>query len=264
MPQTDLSGVRIDYDDLGQGGPALLLMTAWCMSRSVYGEMPAMCAKHRRTLALDWRGHGHSEKPAVDYGAADLVEDALAVIEASGAERIVPVTMSHSGWIGLELRKRLGERIPRIVHTDWLVIPPPPPYMDLVNGLASEQGWQQARDILFGIWLEGVTNETVIHFVHDEMGGYDAETWMRSGREIAGCYARGEYPLKAMTTLEPSVPILHIYSQPGDAGYLAAQQDFAKDHPWYQVHQLAAHSHFPTLEVADEIAATIEGFVKDA
>jgi len=254
-------GVKIHYEDMGQGEPALLLMTAWCMSNSVYRHLLPKCAEHRRVLSLDWRGHGKSETPQSDFGAEGLLKDALAVIEASGAQQIIPVSSSHSGWITTELRKILGDRIPKIINTDWVVLPPPPEYMDLVNLLAQPESWEKARDILFSIWLDGVENPEVISFVRDEMGGYGADTWLRSGRVIGSNYATGGYPLKALSELSPNVPALHIYSQPPDPGYFQAQQDFSTQNPWFSVHRLEAHSHFPTLEVADEIASVIEKFV---
>jgi pimeloyl-ACP methyl ester carboxylesterase len=264
MNATTSDGVRIDYKDSGQGEPALLLCPAWCMSRNGFADLPEKLAGFR-VLSLDWRGHGSSEKPAQDFGAAQLVEDALSVIEASGAQPVIPVTMSHAGWVGVELRKRLGAaRVPKIVHTDWVVLPPPPMYMDLVHGLADANGWQQSRDILFNIWLEGVDNQEVISFVRDEMGAYDGEMWMRSGREIGGCYEAGGFPLKALSELDPPAPTLHIYSQPPDEGYYQAQVEFSQANPWYHVHRLTAHSHFPTFELSDEIAATITQFVRDA
>jgi pimeloyl-ACP methyl ester carboxylesterase len=262
MPTATTSdGVKIYYQDMGQGEPALLLMAAWCMSHSVYRHLLPKCAAHRRTIALDWRGHGQSETPKADFGAEGLVQDALAVIEASGAQQIIPVSASHSGWITVELRRLLGDRIPKIINTDWVVLPPPPPYMDLVHALAAPESWEQARDTLFSIWLEGVENPEVISFVRDEMGGYGADTWLRSGREIGSNYETGGYPLKALSSMSPSIPVLHIYSQPPDLGYLQAQQDFAAQNPWFNVYKLDAHSHFPTLEVADEIANAIEKFV---
>ena len=261
MSQAIAKGTQIYYEEMGQGEPALLLMPAWCQSHSVHRHLLPKSAAHRRTLTLDWRGHGQSESPASDYTAKDLVEDAIAVIEASGAQQVIPVSVSHSGWVAVELRRRLGERIPKLVHTDWVVLPPPPPYMELVYALSTPEGWQHARDTLFSIWLEGVDNPELISFVRDEMGSYSAETWMRSGREIGLGYETGGYPLQALTTLNPPVPVLHIYSQPPDPEYLAAQQSFATTNPWFSVHKLEAHSHFPTLEEPNEIAAIIEKFV---
>jgi pimeloyl-ACP methyl ester carboxylesterase len=226
-----------------------------------FSQLPKRFATHQRVLAFDWRGHGQSESPAGDFGANDLVEDALAVIEASGAQRVVPVTLAHAGWIAIELRRRLAERIPQIVHIDWIVLPPPPQFLELVKGLEAPEQWQQARDQLFKIWLEGVDNPEVIRFIHEEMGSHSAEMWIRSGREIGSGYAQAGSPLQALSTIDPPVPVLHLYTQPDDPEYLAAQESFAATHPWFSVRKLKAHSHFPTFEAPDEIEAAIEKFV---
>ena len=36
------------------------------------------------------------------------MHDALAVIADSGAQSVVPVALAHAGWVGIELRRRLG------------------------------------------------------------------------------------------------------------------------------------------------------------
>jgi pimeloyl-ACP methyl ester carboxylesterase len=102
----------------GQGEPALLFMPGWCGSRRVFDELAPRCATRRRTLALDWRGHGKSTRLADDFGAGDLANDALAVIEASEVDQAVPVALSHAGWVAIELRRRLGPRIPKLVLLD--------------------------------------------------------------------------------------------------------------------------------------------------
>ncbi|MBE9171131.1 alpha/beta hydrolase [Pleurocapsales cyanobacterium LEGE 06147] len=261
MVQAIADSLQIHYEDLGRGEPALLLLPAWCQSHAVYGSLPEKCAAYRRVLALDWRGTGQSDIPTEEYGTQELVEDALSVIEASSVQQVVPVSVSHGGRVAIELRRKLGERIPKLVLLDWLLLPPPPPYMDLVKALAEPDQWQHARDTLFGIWLEGVENPDVIEFVQQEMGSYSAEMWMRSGREIAAGYAKESDPLKALTALNPHVPVLHVYSQPPDLEYLSAQKSYAQDNPWFKVHKLKAKSHFPTFELPDEIATAIEKFM---
>jgi pimeloyl-ACP methyl ester carboxylesterase len=263
MAEVISKGVRIDYLDTGTGSQTLLLMPAWCMSRSIYEDLIPLLAKKYRVLAMDWRGHGASERPAADFGAADFIDDAIAVIEASGASQVIPVSSSHAGWVNVAIRARLGEqRIPKLVFVDWLVLPPPPEFVQLVMGLATPDGWEKTRGILFDIWLHGVTDQREIDFVRGEMASYDAEMWMRSGREIGGCYQQfGGYPLAHMSSLAPPAPCLHVYSQPRDDGYLQAQTDFATQNPWYRVVRLDAHSHFPTFESSPQIAAAIEAFV---
>ena len=261
MAETHSDGLQISYDDSGQGEPALLFMPGWCSSREVFAQLLPLCASCRRALALDWRGHGQSESPEGDFGDEGLVEDALAVIEASGAQRVVPVAQAHAGWVALELRRRLTGRIPRIVSLSWIVLDPPPPFLGALEALQDPEQWEQARDGLFSMWLEGVDNAEVIRFVREDMGSYGFECWARSGREISAAYAREGSPLRAWAFLAPPVPLLHLYARPPDPGYLAAQEAFAEEHAWFSVRKLEAHSHFPQIEVPDKVAEAIERFV---
>ncbi len=255
------SGFGIDYTDLGKGEPALLLMPGWCSSRGVFEPLVPILSKQRRTLALDWRGHGESDSPTVDFGEEGLVQDALGVIEASGARQVIPVAQAHASWVAVELRRRLGPRIPELVLLDWIILDPPPPFVSVLEGLQDPDHWHEARSGLFDMWLEHVDNPQVVSFVKEDMGSYGREMWARAGREIAAAYARAGNGLSALQSLEPPVPVLHLYAQPTAPEYLAAQQAFAAQHPWFQVQRLDTNSHFPTLEVPEQIAAAIERFV---
>lgn len=98
-------------------------------------------------------------------------------------------------------------------------------------------------------------------YVRQDMGSYGFDIWARAGREIGAAYAESRSPLQALAALDPAVPVLHMYAQPEDSGYLAAQRSFGAAHPWFQVSKLEALSHFPMLEVPDEMATAIERFV---
>lgn len=261
MPEVTSHGTRISYDDQGRGEPALLFMPGWCGSRSVFDQLAARCAARRRTLALDWRGHGQSEAPDGDFGASALVEDALSVIEASGAERVVPVALSHAGWVAIELRRRLGSRVPKLVLLDWIIMEAPPPFLAALQSLQDPSLWQQTREQLFSMWTHGVDIPELSRYVREDMGSYGFDMWSRAGREIGSAYAKAASPLQALATLDPAVQVLHLYAQPDDPGYLAAQQSFGAAHPWFQVHNVQARSHFPLLEAPDEMATAIERFV---
>jgi pimeloyl-ACP methyl ester carboxylesterase len=255
------SAVRIDYSDAGQGEPALLLMPGWCATRKAFGRMTELCAKHRRVLALDWRGMGRSATTTSDFDESGLVEDALAVIQASGAQNIVPVALTHSGWVAIELRRRLGARVSKIVLIDWLVLDPPAPFLATLHGLQDRLHWEETRGRLFSTWLQGVGNEAVKNFVQYEMGICGFEMWSRSAREIAAAYQKNGNPLLALEKLDPPAPVVHIYAQPADPVYWQAQQSFSAEHPWFSAIRINAVSHFPMLEEPEEMAEAIEKFV---
>jgi pimeloyl-ACP methyl ester carboxylesterase len=258
-----VDGVRIAYDDLGAGEPVLLFLTGWCSSRARWRHVAARCAERRRVLSCEWRGHGESDPAPGDFGLEEMVADALAVADGAGVERFVPCAASHSGFVAIELRRRHPERVPMLVHCDWYVVPPPPPYRAVLEQLTTEDGWPAARDRLFEIWRGGRDLPDVEEALA-VMNRHDADMWMRSGREIAGGYARVESPTAAWATLVPPVPVLHVYGQPRDPAFLEAQEAYAAEHPWFGVRQTPGATHFAMLETPDEVATAIESFVAGA
>ena len=257
------SVVPIAFDDQGSGDPALLCLPGWCADRTAFEDLAHACGRTRRTLALDWRGHGRSARVDGDFGETALVDDAQAVIQESGACRIVPVALAHSGWIAIELRRRLRERIPAIVLVDWLVLDPPPPFTAALAALQDSGKRQATREQLFGMWLQGFDNVKVIRLAREVMGSYGFDMWARAGREIGAAYRREGSPLKALAGLHPPAPVLHLYAQPDDPGFLQAQEAFAAAHSGFSVRKLNARSHFPMLEVPEQLAAAIESFIAD-
>jgi pimeloyl-ACP methyl ester carboxylesterase len=247
----------LGVDDLGHGEPALLLLTGWCSSRERGANALPLLAEHRRVVSFEWRGHGESRPAAGDFGTNEMVEDALSVIEATGLETVIPCSASHSGWVAIELRRRLGERIPAIVHLDWMVLEPSSAYMELIAELQDPERWPQARDTLFDIWRAGEESEA-IDAALEVMRRQGAEMWMRSGREIEASYRRAGSPLRAVSAF-PTVPMVrHVYGQPAAPEYLQAQQRFADEHDWFSVRRLDARTHFSMIEVPTDVASEID------
>ena len=260
MASTEADGIRIDYDDSGSGGPPLLCLTGWCSSRGRYDRFVPLASQHRRVVRFDWRGHGSSDDAGGDFGVEEMTRDALAVVEVARLDEFVPVSASHSGWVAIELRRRLGPRVPKLVHMDWLMVPPSQPYMDVIRLLQSEERWPEARDTLFRIWRGGV-EEPFLDPILETMNRHGAEMWMRSGRRIEQSYADAGSPFEALAQLDPPPEVLHVYGQPRDPVYLARQEQFAAEHPWFRVRQVDASSHFAMAEAPEQAEAAIEDFV---
>ena len=261
MLVTHKSGVKIAFDDRGRGEPALLFLPGWCAPRWVFSEVMARCALHRRVLLLDWRGHGESEAPSADFGMRELADDALAVLEASGAASVIPVASAHSGWVALELRRRLGRRVEGIVSLEWFVLGLPPQLREALAGMQSPDRWRQVVEGMHQRWLNGAQNPGLERFLRVGMStGFPM--WSRAGREITAAFDREPVPFQALE--RSGVPVLLLYSQPPDDSQLAAYQQLARDHPWFSVERLPSRTQLSMLEEPEAIAAAIEQFVARA
>ena len=172
----------------------------------------------------------------------------------------MPVALAHAGWVALELRRRLGRRIPKLVLLDWIVTEAPPAFLQVLNGMQSAKRRKQTIAETLSMWLHGVDNAALTRFVREEVAAHGYDMRARAAREIGAAYEKEGSPLQGLSRLVPAIPVFHLYAQPRDADYLTTQQAFAAGHPWFQVERLKARSHFPMFEVPDRMAAAIKRF----
>jgi 3-oxoadipate enol-lactonase len=109
MPFADNKGVRLHWQEQGQGSPILLVMGHLYSSALWYPVLPALAAEHR-VIWFDNRGTGDSATtPKVTL--QELAADAVAVMDAAGVERAHIFGISMGGVIGLELALREPQRV---------------------------------------------------------------------------------------------------------------------------------------------------------
>jgi pimeloyl-ACP methyl ester carboxylesterase len=253
----------IAYEVHGRSGPALLCLPGWAVNRTFFAPLVERLSATHRVITLDWRGHGDSALAPGELGHEELVEDAMSVIDAAGLDQFVPLAQAHGGWIALELRRRLGARVPALVAMSWLVLEPPPPFLAVLAALQDHTRWQSARDGLFDMWTKGASAD-LGERVRRDMGAYGFATWSSAARAIAREYGQHGHPLRAVELLEDPPRMLHLFSQPTAPEFLATQEQYSRTHPWFDVRRLEASSHFPALEHPELTASVIERFIANA
>ena len=219
MGYADAGGVRIAYDDEGpRADDAVVFLPGWCNSgRSFFAVLAERLAARHRVIRLDWRGHGDSGRPGADFGHDELADDAMAVIEAAGVSPVVLVAQAHGGWPAIRLRRRLGDRVTKIVVLSWLVLDPPPPVMAVFDMLQDPQRWRQGLDQLLAGWLAGASDD-VAGWVRGETGSYGFDMWSRAARAVTADYAQRGSPLRAAAELDHMPAMLHLFSSRAPPG----------------------------------------------
>lgn len=106
--------------------------------------------------------------------------------------------------------------------------------------------------------MHGVQNARSTHFANEEINSYGFDMGSKAAREISRNYSQWGKSAPGANRAAAGAPILHLYAEPDEAGFLAAQQALARE-PWFQVQKLGAQSDFPMFEASGDIVRAIEG-----
>jgi pimeloyl-ACP methyl ester carboxylesterase/predicted glycosyltransferase len=107
-------GKRLFYEVYGEGEETVFLLPTWSLVHSRHWKMQIpYFARHFRVLVMDGLGNGRSDR-CLDprrYGSAEFARDCLAVMDASGTERAVMVSLSRGAQYSLEMARQAPERV---------------------------------------------------------------------------------------------------------------------------------------------------------
>src|SRR3984957_2695457 len=113
-------GQRLFYEVYGEGEETIFLLPTWSMFHSRHWKMQIpYLARHFRVLAMDGLGNGRSDRPHDPrrYRAVEFARDCLAVMDATGTESAVTVSLSAGARYQLELARLAPERMLGAVFT---------------------------------------------------------------------------------------------------------------------------------------------------
>lgn len=201
-------------------------MRGWASDRRYFDSLLEALSPAGRAVALDWRGHGDSDIPQSDFGTAELLVDALDSIQALGSRTVVPVAHSHAGWVAFQLARAMPDKVAAVVLIDWMPLGAPEEFLSGVRRMQQPEHTREVVSALTASWQEG--HDVIgLSEVLQSMRAHAEPIWARAAREISAAFADLGSPLAAFSSLDPPIPVLHIYANPSDDAYLAAQQAYA-------------------------------------
>ncbi len=107
-------GLKIGYEVFGNGAPTLLLVPGWTIihSRCWKLQVPYL-ADHFRVITFDRPGNGRSDRPLepAAYTVTAVADQALAVMDATGTDRAVLVSLSRGVLESLKLAADHPDRV---------------------------------------------------------------------------------------------------------------------------------------------------------
>jgi 3-oxoadipate enol-lactonase len=111
--QNGSNGVRIAYDDVGDG-PAILFIHGFMFDRTMWHDVVAALDGWRR-IAPDLRGMGESEASDGRYDMVAYANDLAALLDVLGIERAALCGLSLGGYVCCEFLRRYRERVAALI-----------------------------------------------------------------------------------------------------------------------------------------------------
>ncbi len=113
-------GLRLSYLDAGGDAPVIIALPAHWMEAVTYAPLAAALAPAWRVVALDQRGHGHSDHPPIEggYTRAAYLGDIEALIFQLGIGEAVLLGNSLGGVNAFQLAARRPARVRALVVED--------------------------------------------------------------------------------------------------------------------------------------------------
>jgi 3-oxoadipate enol-lactonase len=115
MPYLTVRDIDIFLDRAGAGAPLLAISGSRGDLRRKPNFLESPLTKSFDVLAYDQRGLGRTSKPNKSYSMADYADDAAALLDAVGWERVRVVGVSFGGMVALELVLRHPGRVGKLV-----------------------------------------------------------------------------------------------------------------------------------------------------
>ncbi len=152
MPYLTVNGVKLYYEDAGQGAETIVFSHGLLWSGRMFADQVRHLKDRYRVITYDHRGQGRSEVAPTGYDMDTLTGDALALMDGLGIGRCHFAGLSMGGFVALRLAVRYPERIQSLILMETTAQPEPaenvPRYRMLSNIVRLLGPWPVRKPVM--------------------------------------------------------------------------------------------------------------------
>ena len=257
-------GIELFVQDLGQGRPVILI-AGFGLSHEVWdAQVRRLAGKGNRSVCIDLRGTGGSDKPLGGYEVDRLATDVAAVIEHLDLKRATIAGWSFGGQVAFRVAASAPERIAQLVlissngvrasRSDDFPFGRPPEETEPALIGAEKNGRLGARRDTIAAAFAGKPDPDTLEFL------VRCSLQMPSWAAVA-CYRsmlRTDL-LKDLPRIQ--VPVLQIFGTGDPAHSGKGARWVAEQLPESRIVELEGCGHFPMFEATEPFDAALLDFV---
>jgi pimeloyl-ACP methyl ester carboxylesterase len=265
MEKVTRDGVTLAYDDVGSGEPPLVFVHGWTCDHTYFAPQVDYFSRDHRTIAVDLRGHGESDKPEQPYTMEGFADDVAWLCGQLGISKPVIIGHSLGGTVALALAVGHPTLPAAIVAIDapWLA---PQNVRDLVPGLTEAfkgpQFRETQRQVVRDAFFLPSDDQQRRDRIADHMSSAPQHVMLSAWEHVWGFDSAG-----ALAAL--SVPALYIgggapLGPDGASTALGTPEAIRAQNPRVVTGQTVGAGHFSQLDAADQVNAMIARFLATA
>lgn len=154
MPKVDVDGVKLYYEEEGEGFP-LVFLHPWPTDHAMWMFQVPVFSEHYRVITPDIRGLGRSDKPESGYELRRLSDDVNGLLDRLGVKKAYVVGLSLGGCVSQRFTVDHSEKVQATI---WIGAPKVP----ADEFMFEEKGGR--RRPLPEIYLEALESKGYLHF----------------------------------------------------------------------------------------------------
>ena len=260
MPFLKANDLTVHYDLAGPAGaPVVMFANSLGTSLQVWDPQAAALAGSYGVLRYDKRGHGLTECPHGACTVELLADDARALLDALGIERVHFCGLSIGGMIGQALAARSPERVASLV------------LCDTANRIGPADLWDERIAAIQAFGLPSIADAVLARwFTPGFLAQHRAETRgaanMLTRTPVEGyvgcCLAIRDADLRA-DDARIRCPTLVVVGDEDAATPPAAARELVDAIAGARLAVIAGAAHIPTLERPERLTELVSGFLAE-